>query len=52
MLNFKSLRSASAVRAGVERMHMIRKGQLAIHGADAMSFVAQFFALAGTIRLV
>lgn len=29
-------------------MHMIRKGQFAISGADAMSFADQFYALAGT----
>ena len=48
-LNFKSFRSASSVLAGVELMHMIRKGQFAISGADAMSFAHQFYALAGII---
>ena len=52
MLNFKSFRSASSVLAGVELMHMIRKGQFAINGADAMSFAQQFYALAGKIRPV
>lgn len=36
--------------AGVELMHMIRKGQFAISGADAMSFADQFYALAGKVR--
>jgi len=31
-------------------MHMIRKGQFAISGADAMSFADQFYALAGKVR--
>jgi transposase-like protein len=50
MLNFKSFRSASNVLAGIEFMHMIRKGQFAIDGAAAMSFADQFYALAGQIR--
>ena len=50
MLNFKSFRSASNVLAGIEFMHMIRKGQFAIDGAAAMSFAEQFYALAGKIR--
>ena len=50
MLNFKSFRSASNVLAGIEFMHMIRKGQFAIAGAAAMSFAEQFYALAGQIR--
>lgn len=50
MLNFKSLRAAHCVLAGVELMHMIRKGQFAISGADAMSFADQFYALAGKVR--
>ena len=49
MLNFKSFRSASSVLAGIELMHMIRKGQFAV-GEDApTSFADQFFALAGQI---
>jgi putative transposase len=52
MLNFKSFRAASAVLAGIELIHMIRKGQFAIGGADAMSFADQFSALAGMIRPV
>jgi hypothetical protein len=30
----------------------IRKGQFAIDGADAMSFIDQFYALAGQVRPV
>jgi putative transposase len=52
MLNFISFRSASCVLAGIELMHMIRKGQFAIDGADAMSLADQFYALAGTVRPV
>ncbi len=33
-------------------MRMIRKGQFAINGADAMSFADQFYALAGKVRPV
>jgi putative transposase len=52
MLNFKSFLSASSVLAGIELMHMIRKGQFALDGVDAMSFAEQFFALAGIVRPV
>ena len=52
MLNFKSFRAARSVLAGVELMHMIRKGQFTIDGADAMSFADQFYALAGVVRPV
>ena len=52
MLNFKSFRSASSVLAGIELMHMIRKGQFAIDGADAMSFADQFTVLAAIVRPV
>jgi putative transposase len=52
MLNFKSFRSAGSVLAGIELMHMIRKGQFAIDGADAMSFADLFAALAGMVRPV
>ena len=50
MLNFKSYRSAGSVLAGIELMHMIRKGQFAINGAKAMPFGDKFSALAGVIR--
>ena len=52
MLNFKSFRSARCVLAGIELMHMIRKGQLMIREGYVMSFADQFYALAGKIRPV
>jgi putative transposase len=45
MLNFKSFRSVRSVLAGIELMHMIRKGQMAEE--NQMSFAEQFYALAG-----
>jgi transposase-like protein len=50
MLNFKSFRAAGSVLAGIELIHMIRKGQFVIDGAEAMSFADQFSTLAGIIR--
>ena len=50
MLNFKSFQSAKNVLAGIELMHMIRKGQLMMEGCSNMSFADQFYALAGQIR--
>jgi putative transposase len=52
MLNFKSFHAARAVLAGIELMHMIRKGQFAVDGLTDMSFAKQFYALAGQIRPV
>jgi putative transposase len=52
MLNFKSFRSAGSVLAGIELMHIIRKGQFAFIGADEMPFADQFYALAGQVRQV
>ena len=52
MLNFKSLQSAKCVLAGIELMHMIRKGQFMMRGCAEMSFADQFYALAGQIRPV
>ena len=52
MLNFKSFQSAKCVLAGIELMHMIRKGQLMLKGCNEMSFADQFYALAGRIRPV
>jgi putative transposase len=52
MLNFKSFRSASSVLAGIELIHMIRKGQFAIAGVEAVSFADQFSMLAGMVRSV
>jgi putative transposase len=50
MLGFKSFRAAQAVLAGIELMHMIRKGQFNMAGCDGMSFVDQFYTVAGQIR--
>ena len=52
MLNFKSFRSARCVLAGIELMHMIRKGQFVCYGADTRSFADQFYAFAGQVRPV
>ena len=52
MLNFKSFRAARNVLAGIELMHMIRKGQFMIKGINARSFADQFYALAVQIRPV
>ena len=45
-------RYAKSVLAGVELMHVIRKGQLAIDGAQMVSYADQFYALAGKVRPV
>ncbi len=45
MLGFKSFQSAKNILAGIELMHMIRKGQMMMEGAAKMSFVDQFYAL-------
>ncbi len=50
MLGFKSFRAARAILAGIELMHMIRKGQFMLKGVG-MSFADQFYALAGQFRL-
>ncbi|MEO6319531.1 MAG: DDE-type integrase/transposase/recombinase, partial [Polaromonas sp.] len=50
MLGFKSFRAAAKVLAGIELMHMIRKGQMAMPGCEEMSFAEQFYALAGQVR--
>jgi putative transposase len=50
ILGFKSFRSAQAVLAGIELMHMIRKGQFVMEGCDGMSFADQFYMLAGQVR--
>ena len=50
MLRFKFFRSATKVLAGIELIHMIRKGQMAIPGCEGMSFAKQFCALAGQVR--
>ena len=46
MLGFKAFKSAKSVIAGIELMHMIRKGQLMMEGCGGMSFADQFYALA------
>jgi transposase-like protein len=43
-LGFKSFRSAAATLAGVELMHMIRKGQM--RTTDKLRPAKQFYALA------
>ena len=52
MLNFKSFRAAKCVLAGIELMHMIRKGQIMLEGCIELSFADQFYTLAGQIRPV
>jgi len=47
MLNFKSFVSSRNVLAGIELMHMMRKGQMICAGENKMSFAEQFYALAG-----
>ena len=36
--------------AGIELMHMIRKGQMAMPECEGLSFSDQFYALAGQVR--
>ena len=50
MLGFKSFRAARNILAGIELMHMLRKGQLNLVGCEDMSFAGQFYALAGVVR--
>ena len=50
MLGFKSFRSAQKIIAGIEVMHMIRKGQLMLKGCIKISFADQFYALVKQIR--
>jgi putative transposase len=45
MLGFKSFRSAAVTLAGIELMHMIRKGQLQTTGE--LCPAQQFYSLAG-----
>jgi len=52
MLNFKSFQAAKCVPAGIELMHMIRKGRLKMEGCSEMSFADPFYAFAGQIRPV
>jgi len=46
MLGFKSFQSAKNILAGIELMHMIRKGQMRMEGAGKVAFAEQFYALA------
>ena len=52
MLNFKSFRAARCVLAGIELMHMIRKGQMVLKGCEGMSYANQFYVLSGQISPV
>ena len=45
MLGFKSLWAAQSTLAGIEVMHMIRKGQLQRDGGEEQTPAAQFYAL-------
>jgi len=42
MLNFNSLHSAENTLTGIERMHMIRKGQMTLAEGVQMTFAEQF----------
>jgi putative transposase len=46
MMGFKSLPAARKVLAGIELMHMIRKGQMIVAEGENMSFADQFYSLA------
>ena len=50
MLNFKSFWTARSILAGIELVHMIRKGQLMLEDCIELSFADQFYALASKIR--
>lgn len=50
IMGFKSFRAATNVLAGIELMHMIRKGQMAMPGCEGLSFANQFYVLAGQVR--
>ena len=52
LLNFKSVRAARCMLAGIELMHMICKGQSMINYSYVRSFANHFYALAGKIRPV
>jgi putative transposase len=45
MLSFKSFRSARKVLAGIELMHMIRKGQMIVAEGNKLAFAEQFYTL-------
>ena len=46
MLGFKDFHSATHLIAGIETMHMIRKGQLDCPEGTVMSAAQQFYSLA------
>jgi transposase-like protein len=46
MMGFKSFRSATKIIAGIETMHMIKKGQLTCPEGQVMSAADQFYSLA------
>ena len=46
MMGFKSFWSAQKLIAGIETMHMIKKGQLHCSGGQPMSAAVQFYSLA------
>jgi transposase-like protein len=46
MLGFKSFWSAQKLIAGIETMHMVKKGQLHCPSGQAMSAAGQFYGLA------
>ena len=46
MLGFKSLRCARAIIAGIETMHITKKGQLDCHKDRASSAADKFYSLA------
>jgi len=46
MLGFKSFNAARRTLAGVELMHMIKKGQMVAAGGQKLSAAAQFYSLA------
>ena len=46
MLGFKSFEAAQSTLVGIERMHMLRKGQLEDGMEQGLSAAEQFYALA------
>ncbi len=46
MLGFKAFEAAPCTLSGVERMHMIRKGQLASSADQALTAAEQLYSLA------
>ena len=50
MPGYKYFHAAKSILAGIELVHMIKKGQRQIAGGKAMSFANQFYALAGDVR--